>query len=499
MALSDIGIGKKYSSAIEIDKDYIKIVEAEFTSKGTTITKLLTEPISGFSDDDIFKALPEIIKSNNIRFENPIAIISRDRTMVRYIRLPATLPEEVDDMVSFEITKQIPYSQDEVISDYKIIDVAEDGYSEIMLVVIHKAEADRVDNILRHLEKKPAKIRFSSDALFAWLMYTHQEKIREGNICLVNIDADHTEIVIISDGKLAFSRVASIGSADISKNNPGAEASNGRLLTQINSSVALYKKAKIRGEKTIAEFLVTGAGAVIDDFSNLLHVEMNRPASSLSALEALSLGDDALTDKGISQESSVCDICGSLFIKDGINLISSEQRKKQRLQAKIKRFTFVAVVAAAIISLFAMAVLIKLYKKQTHLKHMKSLLQTIEPEAKKIEDRIIKLEAIKAQSAEGTSSLDAIYHIHWLIPPNISLIDFNYDEASGVVRFRGTAEKMSDVSKLPTILEKSEKFSNVQIRSAAMRRKQQGEVVDFQIWCNFTSKPIKKVSDSEEG
>ena len=72
-------------------------------------------------------------------------------------------------MVSFEITKQIPYSADEVISDYKIIGSDAEGYSEIMLVVVHKAEVDRLNDLLQQLGKKPAHIRFSSDALLGWL------------------------------------------------------------------------------------------------------------------------------------------------------------------------------------------------------------------------------------------------------------------------------------------------------------------------------------------
>jgi len=78
-----------------------------------------------------------------------------------------------------------------------------------------------------------------------------------------------------------------------------------------------------------------------------------------------------------------------------------------------------------------------------------------------------------------------IYNLYSIMPENISLIDFNYDDASRVVRFRGRAYKISDVFKLVSLLENSSSFSNVQTRSVAEKRTRASAAVDFQISCNF--------------
>ena len=133
------------------------------------------------------------------------------------------------------------------------------------------------------------------------------------------------------------------------------------------------------------------------------------------------------------------------------------------------------------------AVFVRLYQKQQLLKQIEAMLKDIEPIATVTEDKLKKLDIIKGQFSEGTSSLDVIVYLYKLIPANISLVNFDYDDKTYDVRFRGRAANMSDVFKLATILESSDKFKNVETRSVSKRRTSKGEIVDFQIRCNFLS------------
>ncbi|NQT95818.1 MAG: pilus assembly protein PilM [Candidatus Omnitrophica bacterium] len=479
--------GKKYKTCIEIDKGYLKIVQQEPSSKTIAISKIIIQPIAALSDDEISKSLTDITKANNISLDSVTAVVSREKTMVRTLRLPATETSEVENMISFEAAKQIPYSKEEIVSDYSILRTDSEGYTDIMLVVAHKNEINRIDDILKGADSHSNNIRLSSEGISAWLKLSAPlGDISEKNICLVDIDTTNTEIAIVSNGILTFSRVASIGADNISE--PESIRWIKRLAGEVKGYVSMYVKEQQKDASLISDFLVTGANSCIEDFAAAIKLEFEQNSQAVNVLSSLSVADDALGDEGIADKTSVCAVCGALFIEEGINLVAKEVRRKKRYSAKLQKLVGISVLGAIIIGLSLTLVFLQIFQKKKQLATLKVMLKTIEPAAKVTEDKLKKVEILKGQFSEGASSLDVIYNLYKLIPSSISLIDFDYDDSSRVTRFRGKSAKMSDVFKLVTILEGSESFSKVETRSVAKRRTRQGETVDFQIRCNFVPK-----------
>ena len=493
MPASIFGISRSYDTAVEIDKSYIKISQADFSSKGVVITRLITEPIAGLSDEEISKTLADIIAINNIKIDKLTAIISKEKTMARYIRVPSTSSGEIDNMVSFEVTRQIPYTREEVIADYEVINTDSEGYSNIMLAIIHKNEFARLNSILSSAAKSPYRVRLSSNTVLGWLRIAAPGELVGKEVCLVNVDADTTEIMILKDARLEFSRVVSIGAGNILQTKANAFVWRERLMDEIRRSVDIYKKDKSKSSgNIISKFLITGASSVVGSLSSFLEEQMRIPCQPINVLSTLNLTDGALTEKGVLEETSVCAVCGSFFVSEGINLIPEEQRKKDKVQLKVKRLTAVFILSAIILALMFMVAIIRLYQKQSLLDKTKRMFKEIEPIAKSTEDKLKKLNLVKHRFCEGTSSLDVLYNLYQLMPDNISLVDFVYEEDKRAVRFRGTAGRTSDVFKLVGILKGSKRFGNVETRSVSERRTTQEEIVDFQIRCNFIGPEAKK-------
>ncbi|MFC1807535.1 pilus assembly protein PilM [Candidatus Omnitrophota bacterium] len=481
-----ISFGKKFVTSVEIDKDYLKIAMSEISSKGSSIIRLIAEPISGLADEQISKILTDRSNLNNIKLDNLTAVISRDKVMVRYMRLPSISMDEIDSMVSFEITKQIPYAKEEVISDYKIIDSDDEGYSEVMLIVIHKKEISRINAIFTGSGVKPKNVRLSAEAITGWLQRSSEEEdLEQKTICLVDIDDNSTEVAIISDGKLSFSRVVPVGALSMSNDSAQTQALKKRLLGGINRSIDLYKKEKGKEEISVSKFLITGADAAIEDFKIYLSAQVSSEVAGKKVLAELLVSDATFIDKGIPKDISICALCGSFFMQEGINLIPDELRKKQRLRSKVSKLLSLSVSVLFILLILFAGFLFNINQRERTLRRLSLMLKKVAPAAEATEAKQKKLEIIREQFQGEASSLDAIYNLYKIIPNSISLIDFDYDDKARVARFRGRAKRLSDVFKLTTTLEGSEYFSNVQTRSVSSRRTQQGEVVDFQIRCNF--------------
>jgi len=476
--------GKKHNTCIEIDRSYLKIVYAEVSSKDTVISKIITLPITGLSNDEISKTLSDAIATSSIKLHSVDIIISREKTMVRYLKLPAQDPDEIEDMISFEASKQIPYAQEEIISDYSILGTDSEGYTEIMLVVAHKNEANKIDEILKAAGVHAYNIRLSSEAIARWLYaVSSKDELGKKNICLVDIDNINTEIAIISNGILNFSRVASVGSENMLESESARWMQ--RLVSEIKNSISMYIKERAESSSVVSEFLITGSGSCVEEFTSMLKVQLEEECKTVSVLSMLNIADGALGEEGVTENASVSAVCGGLFIGDGINLIEKEAKKRQKISLQFKQLVSILILSGVIIGVCLTLVFLQMHQKKKQLGQLKAMLKSVEPQAKALEDKIKKVDILKSQLSEGTSSLDVLYNLYKLIPSAISLLDFNYDDTTRVVRFRGKSQQMSDVFKLVTILEGSDKFSKVETRSVVKRRIRRGEVVDFQIRCNF--------------
>ncbi|NQT89792.1 MAG: pilus assembly protein PilM [Candidatus Omnitrophica bacterium] len=484
-------LGKKYDTAIEIDSSHLKIIQAEVSGKGTVVSRLIAEPISGLSGEATSALLSEILSSKKMALNRLAVVISRDRVMVRYLQLPTAKSDEIDNMVSFEVTRQIPYSKEEVISDYKVIGVDDKGYSTVLLAVVHKNEIAKINNTLASIGRKADRITLSSESILGWARNTLREQLIEKTVCLIDIDTDTTEIVIISGGRLNFSRASSIGAVNILSDTPD-DAKSRRFIEEIRRSIAMYVKERGSEASDISEFLITGAESVIEKMSSVIQREMDTPSRHMNTLSALTVADGALPEEGISAESSVCAVCGSIFSLEGLNLIPQDERRKEKARAKAKNVIALSVSVFIGLALLSAAAMANLYQKEHMLSKIGSMLKKIDSETKATEAKLQKLTVIKERFSEGAASLDVIYHLYRLIPSSINLLDFNYDDSSRTVRFRGTAVRMSDVFKLATILEDSDIFSAVQTRSVSKRRTREGEIVDFQIKCSFMPEKLKQ-------
>ncbi len=478
-------LANKKNTFIEISSSFLKILYSEKSSKGPVIKKLIVEPISALSDSDISKSISDIIDRYKVPTAHIFAILSRQRAMIRYIKLPSTDANEIKKMVSYEIAKQTPYSEEEIISDYSIISTDSNGYSEIMLVLSPKVEITRIKDILKPISKQISGVRLSSEALAAWASSLSKDETLSETVCLVDIDSSNTEMAVVSNNKLIFSRSASIGAENIAEDIAEAGLWNRRLVDEIRRTLSMYIKEQAEAASEIDEFIVTGSASVRDQLSIIIKEEMSKPTRAVNALANLNISDGALTEEGVPDNASISAISAASYLKDGINLLPDSDKLFATKWKQIKSTVTYLSLGIFLLALCFGIFLTKLYQKNELLLKLESMLELIEDSALKTEGKLDKLNIIKSRLAEGTSSLDVIYNLYKLVPKSVSLIDFNYDDTTRVVRFKGKAEKMSAVFKLVTILEASDYFSNVQTRSVSEKRTREGASVDFLIKCNF--------------
>jgi Tfp pilus assembly protein PilN len=476
-------ISKKLGIYIQIDRKHLKLIVSTGLGKGAVIKKVIAKPIESMSDEGIADLVREIALSNGVAFNNVAVIISREKAMIRHIRLPSVDGQEISRMVSFETTKHTPYSQAEVVSDYRVLGSGQDGYSDIMLVVSPKTEIARISDILQLSGCSINRIVLSSEAIEGWWNASEEDPAKPELLWIIDIDNETTEVAAISSQGVCFSRAVSIGVSDLVQGEDQTNPSWSRLVDEIKRSVSTYQKENPKqGE---FEFIVTGSNAIAGIFNQFLSTALNKKSSAIAALSRVTIADEALDDSGIPEDISVCAICGAPYMQDFVNLLPKEQKYRQSHKDRFKKITILSISAVLTCIFFVSILAARFFQKKQLLEKLEYAHAQIEPVVSQAKAKKQKLDIIKTYISSKESSLDVIYRLYELIPAGISLVDFNYDDMSKTVRFNGRADRMADVFSLVGVLEESDAFSNVQTRSVLQRQIKDSSAVDFQIRCNF--------------
>ncbi|HPM42434.1 MAG TPA: pilus assembly protein PilM, partial [Candidatus Omnitrophota bacterium] len=175
--------------------------------------------VLGISPEDPQKAAGDIrlfVKKNAIKTKNAILMIPRQSVTTRIVGLPSKDPRELDDMAAFQAVRQIPYPKEEIISGVIPVETTPEGFTKAMLVICHKDMVERPAAIMRESGLILSEVTLSTDGLFNWYSGNKDlpARTKQAPVVVVDCDAANTDIAVISNGKLLYTRGLTFGAND---------------------------------------------------------------------------------------------------------------------------------------------------------------------------------------------------------------------------------------------------------------------------------------------
>ena len=198
----------KTNVALQIGARYVKLCEAAFYKKAP-VCRLISQVISSKDDNDISREIRDLFNKFNIRQNYVLLNVPRHLVMARLVSLPSTNDAEIKNMVKMESLKQVPYSGEEIITGFRIIEKLKNRYSNVLMALVEKSVINRLIGILKNADLSIEKIAVGSESLFDWFSIfkkkiKKEEKIQ--NLALINVDSEYVEMDIIEKGNLVFTR-----------------------------------------------------------------------------------------------------------------------------------------------------------------------------------------------------------------------------------------------------------------------------------------------------
>ena len=247
------GLLKKNIVAIDIGSYSIKIAEGSCNMNVVQIDRIaaVPTPFDAFYDgkfadaDKIKQAINEILKQKNIRTKNVAFTLESTDTISREIVLPWAKPQELEQIIGFEVEQYLPIEMDKYILQYKIInEFEEDDVKKVtvLVVALPKLIGEAYLDLAKNMGLNPHYLDIHSNCvhklLLPKIMVNGSYPLENQTIAAIDMGHQFINITIIDKGQFKFSRLLNIGGKDI-------DVSISNLLT-VSSEEAENKKKEIK-------------------------------------------------------------------------------------------------------------------------------------------------------------------------------------------------------------------------------------------------------------
>ena len=452
--------GIRRTAAIEIGFTSVRAVEVESRGSDSRILKRGSAPLPEDTLDNLVagraaltQAIRAAIAQAGITSRQVVAAVPRRLVTVKTARLPHAPPEAIAGMIQFEAQQYIPFQIEDVVLDHQVVS---DDSEDMISVMIVAARRSLVEEILAACDAAGIEVIRLTVSSFGLAEHARASIAPQA---VVEIDADELDVAVVGDGRLLFSRSASLPRAD---DGSGLSRAFGG---EVARSIAAYDN-EFRGHP-VTRLLVggSGAGAAVNDQSlrDLLDIPLDRlngmllpvadpEASAYATAAGVALSDD---------NSAVC----------RINLIPvSRLERKDAARRRIQGIIAVAILA--LVLFFAFDAFTRSMDNQRKERAEAVRMNDRLAKAKKARDRVKKehdqvtgtYEIVSKGLGRDVPAVATIKAISDAVPgaAGIYLSQLNF-ERNGNVAIHGNAKSESGVTQLVTGLQGSGLFTSVRL------------------------------------
>jgi len=439
-----------FKTVVYFTKQKIRI--AKFNVAGDGFKKIQDTSIA-LCDGKLDEAkIKEVIQKEGLSKTQLLSCLFRHQTGMRFFSFPTHDYQEISRMVAYEAAELLPLKPDETITRYLVLNKKDNGYSDTLVVVTHKAEVLKLIEGYKKFGLEIDVLNLSSLAIvnsLLYLMLKNKSHNLKSNFMIVYFEDEVAEMIIVKNGVLAFSRGFLLGEA---KNFSQV------LISEIRHSIELFfNNTK---DRKLSEIIIGGSRNNLEEIADGLKGSFDIPFSINRKIDIAS---------------------GMVFAqRQGINLLSDEFLKK-RMRKRLKKKFFVSAILVLVNILFVGAMFWMMLKnKESYLQELERKLLELKPQAQAVQNKIHKLQMVQTQLTSQLLILDAITDLINVTSATITLNMLSINE-SGVLVVRGQAKSLGEVLDFVGAIEKSPYFKNSHLNFSSRRKMKDEELIDFEI------------------
>ncbi len=238
MARKPVGLGGalgvKRQLAVDWDARSLRVVQFRARHDRVEVVKALSVPIPvdiPADNPEAFGAfLRHVLEQARITDRRAAFCVPRDKVVVNTLTVPPTSLDELPAVVHFQSIKELPFAADEATIDFAVRGSFDPkSPADLLVAAARRAVLDLHRGIAREAGLRLEGIGLRPHANLVAFTAAH-EQARAGRVIAVDVGPHLTEIDILRDGGLVFSRSASVSLPSLPTVGEPAEIMDSRVI-----------------------------------------------------------------------------------------------------------------------------------------------------------------------------------------------------------------------------------------------------------------------------
>ena len=193
------------SLGIDLRKDRIILSHLRKSFNQISVTTSQIFPLSGDKgkeerEAEIINAIQRFISTQGLLKENVVLGLPREHLLMKIVEMPSAAKENLRRVLEYELGKHIPFTAEEALFDYQILD-ERDGMLEVLLLVTKRSDVQAYLDLFKRMGISPVIIEVSSSAVDN-LFGFDQHLGNQGSFGLVQVEKEFFEIHLFEKGVL---------------------------------------------------------------------------------------------------------------------------------------------------------------------------------------------------------------------------------------------------------------------------------------------------------
>ena len=213
--------GQQKVIGLDIGEQTIKLTQVETNNNLIQLNKLaILETPAGVLEggklveiDKLVEQISTVLEENNFDGNKVVSAVSGENVITRTMEMPSMPLEELADTVKWEAEDQIRIPVEEAVIDYEILSQNSDGSYKLLLIAVKKDLINQYLDLFEKLNLLAGGIETEPLALGRLSRNLHIKK----TFCIIDIGFQTTDISVLDEGQLLFTRTINMGGKDITE------------------------------------------------------------------------------------------------------------------------------------------------------------------------------------------------------------------------------------------------------------------------------------------
>lgn len=206
---------------VDLGGQQIKLVVGNYSNGKITIKHLIAVPTPSNSFNngritnslEIKQAIEAVLIESNINEINTIATMEHPDIIKREIIIPAVKPEELQEMIQYQVAEYLPIVLEDYVIQHKVLDTFTEEQAEkykLLVVASPKHIIEEYYNLLTSLQLKAHVLDLHSNGiskLFSQDNFIPIDNLKDKTLAIIHLEEDYMNITILEKNIFKFNRV----------------------------------------------------------------------------------------------------------------------------------------------------------------------------------------------------------------------------------------------------------------------------------------------------